>query len=244
MPIETIAYIGAALMVVLAYLAYRYWRATAAYARRARESHAQRALESYQAVPREAPEPSSETPAIDPSSGVSDPDHESDADSTEEQTNGAGPVAGFEEAADELPPDEPDVEPAADDIPHEPPETTEDDTTEHADLHQAGDEVKAETAQEREILDPELRLIDELEPRPAATDPESGRELTERLKELDEEIAALPSGVELIDLPILERRRVADRRRELMDDRAHLLAQRKRGTHRRGRRRNRKPRDG
>jgi hypothetical protein len=55
------------------------------------------------------------------------------------------------------------------------------------------------------------------------------------LRELDEQLAALPSGIELIDLPILERRRIADRREDLLSDRRRLLENSPRGSHRRGR---------
>jgi hypothetical protein len=91
-------------------------------------------------------------------------------------------------------------------------------------------------------MKPEYRLIEELEPRDT-----SSRAITETgsiaalLKELDEKLAALPSGIELINLPILERRRIADRREELLNDRELLLEQRKRGAHRRRRRPRTKP---
>jgi hypothetical protein len=57
------------------------------------------------------------------------------------------------------------------------------------------------------------------------------------LKDLNEQLAALPSGIELLDLPIVERRKVADRREDLLSDRARLLEQKKRGAHRRSRHR-------
>ena len=44
MDLEMLAYLGAALMIVLAYVAYRYWHATATYARRMRELHAHQAM--------------------------------------------------------------------------------------------------------------------------------------------------------------------------------------------------------
>ncbi len=86
-------------------------------------------------------------------------------------------------------------------------------------------------------LKTEYRLIEELEPRksPARTIEAAGSFAT-LLKELDEQLAALPSGIELIDLPILERRRIADRRQELLSDRERLLEQKKRGAHRRRKR--------
>ncbi|MGZ8754477.1 MAG: hypothetical protein ACXW15_04750 [Acidimicrobiia bacterium] len=85
-------------------------------------------------------------------------------------------------------------------------------------------------------MKPEYRLIEELEPRETSSRAinETGS-IAALLKELDEKLAALPSGIELINLPILERRRIADRREELLSDRELLLEQRKRGTHRRRR---------
>ncbi|MGZ5383255.1 MAG: hypothetical protein ACXWH0_04600 [Acidimicrobiia bacterium] len=85
-------------------------------------------------------------------------------------------------------------------------------------------------------MKPEYRLIEELEPRETSSRAinETGS-IAALLKELDEKLAALPSGIELINLPILERRRIADRREELLSDRELLLDQRKRGAHRRRR---------
>jgi hypothetical protein len=83
-------------------------------------------------------------------------------------------------------------------------------------------------------MKPEHRLIEELEPRTtshiAITDTGSVAAL---LKGIEEELAALPSGIELIDLPILERRRIAGRREELLSDRELLLEQKGRGAQRR-----------
>jgi len=225
---EIIAYIGAALMVVLAYLAYRYWRATAAFARRARESHAQRALESYQIAPLATPE----TPARETAPDAGPQASPKGVEAAGEDETGSATADQEPDEPDSAEQDPVDQEPAG-------PDSVEQDSVEEEPVDPGlvgGDDHAAGAPAEVEVLDPELRLIEELEPRPASIVVTSGREITEMLKQLDEEIAALPSGVELIDLPILERRRVADRRQELMNDRAHLLAQRKRGAHRRSRR--------
>jgi hypothetical protein len=84
---------------------------------------------------------------------------------------------------------------------------------------------------------PAYRLIEDLEPKGSAPQlDELQGPIAALLKELDEQLAALPSGIALIDLPIVERRRIADRREELLSDRELLLEEKKRGAHRRGRR--------
>ena len=90
-----------------------------------------------------------------------------------------------------------------------------------------------------DTLEQPYRLIEDLEPRGVST-PIANGSLSQLLKELDEQLEALPIGIELMNLPLLERRRVADRREDLMRDRAFLLEQRKAGAHRRRRRRRRK----
>jgi len=95
-------------------------------------------------------------------------------------------------------------------------------------------QANLEETLEKSLLTAEYRLIEELEPRGSSPPADPGS-IVALLKELDEQLAALPSGIELIDLPILERRRVADRREELLSDQARLLAQKKRGAHRRRR---------
>ncbi len=159
MPTEFLAYIGAAAMVVLAFLAYRYWRSTAAYAHRVRESHARQIRDSYRATA------ASEEVIPDP-----------EADLPEARTDQAVPSPAF-------------------------------------------------------------RLIEDLEPRQTTARASSLGPVAELLKELDEELAALPKGIELMNLPLLERRRVADRREQLTKDRSRLLDQPQKGNHRRSRRR-------
>lgn len=169
-------------MVVLAYLAYRYWRSTATYARRVREAHAERALESYRVTTEQA--------AARPEEPPTDPEAESAP-----ETEGV----------------EPPFDPAAD---------------------VADEEPNPDAAESNQ----ELRLIDELETRLASVETNKDRPVSDLLKELDAEIAALPSNVELIDLPTLERRRVANRRQALLNQRAALLQSRTSGAHRRKRR--------
>jgi len=247
MSTEAIAFIGAALMVALAYVAYRYWRSTATFARQVRESHAQRALESYRVAAEETPIDVQSEDQLDLEMSPDEPEVAAgSADETDEREPRIDSVDVDEPAAEQTPDEagtggerttQPaEQPPAAGDQHVRDDDHVLDDTAD--DIAEAGSEV------DHESLAPELRLIEELEPRTAAVPTDLDRAINERLRELDEEIAGLPSGVELIDLPILERRRVADRRQELMNDRASLLEQRKRGAHRRRRRGRRNPRNG
>ena len=191
MPTEILAYIGAAAMVVLAFLAYRYWRSTAAYAHRVRESHARQIRDSYRATA--ASEEVIPDPETDLSEAREDPaEHESEQ----------------QEAADE-------------------PEPT--------GLQNPGTEEDLDPDQA--VPNPAFRLIEDLEPRQTTVRASSLKPVAELLKELDEELAALPKGIELMNLPLLERRRVADRREQLTKDRSRLLDQPQKGNHRRSRRR-------
>lgn len=336
---EILAYLGAALMVVLAFLAYRYWHSTATFARRMRETHAHQfmgpstrtappgvdspaadlAVEAEDLVghspvdflseaaevasngdPEDAddPGPPSESdrddlptgpvaevqtvedgpggepvedrhpdnvqpgedaplaspatrtdptgaPSTDTENGMV-PGYESDsvtANNVEPETepipprtdSGSGlPIADDRDAGSfEVPePDsheteEQDGEPAA--------ETTDDRIVE-SDEATGNGSMEPDNGQESSNLKPEYRLIEELEPRNRSLDPPPAGSFTQLLKELDEQLAALPSGIELIDLPILERRRIADRREELLSDRELLLEEKKRGAHRRRKR--------
>jgi TATA-binding protein-associated factor Taf7 len=182
---EILAYLGAPLMVVLAFVAYRYWNSTASYALRMRESHARRPE-----LPADA--------SADPVEGASVEDVDAeDADSaTAEQEE-------QEEA-----------------VPNGTPETA----SEH---HAQQPEGESDGPEEAE--DPPG---DELKPDDSGQIGQATDSIAALIRTLDEQLAALPSGIELIDLPILERRRIADRRDELLSDRERVLAQKKRGAHR------------
>jgi hypothetical protein len=220
-------------MVVLAFLGYRYWRSTATFARRVRESHAERALESYRvstdrtaALRRDeapsdtGPEPEPAEPTPVPVDSVPDPEVV-DPSSSPPELDGDGA--------------------SGDDILDSSPEELDDHTADPTGHRQAGEGVVGEPVSLAGGTDneppPELRLIDELEPHHPRAAPDSDRPVSELLGELDAEIAALPSSVEMMDLPTIERRRIADRRQELMNQRAQLLT-RRRGSHRKRPRRN------
>ena len=328
MSVEILAYVGAAVMVVLAILAYRYFRSTATYARRVRESHfyqeqgplmvsAPTHLAPLQ-PPSPSAEPANEAPiSIPDASEIEETSTASDADPDEDATPGID--SGADDPTSESSPDETEpTQPVPDDIGEE--STVADDpespigepaqgTTELPDVLMSGQEpepVIEERAEEpvgeispgaaeaapiealdtetatpdepltaipdqppagQEDAEPEIsddgpeesvatvlnsataptpveanqqagyRLIEELEP-PADPSPlpEATGSIGELLKELDEQLAGLPSGIELIDLPILERRQVARRREDLLSDRTRLLEQKKRGAHRRRKR--------
>jgi hypothetical protein len=150
--LEFLAYLGAALAVVVAVMAYRYWRSTAPYALRVRESHARRMRESRLAA--------------------------------------------------------------------------------------SASEADESVVSDRALLGPVFRLIEDLESSSSPSHPpEPPGSVAGMLNDLNEQLAALPSGIELMDLPIVERRKVADRREKLLSDRARLLRQKKRGAHRRSRHR-------
>jgi len=195
-------------MVVLAFLAYRYWRSTAAYAHRVRESHARQVRDSYRATTGQPPLASSPSEEALPGSEADLPEAGEDpAERESEQPEAADETIELSGEADESEPtglrnidtEEEDVDP------------------------------------DQTIPNPAFRLIEDLEPRKATVRATNQKSVSDLLKELDEELAALPSGIQLMNLPLLERRRVADRREELTNDRARLLEQRKKGNHRRSR---------
>ena len=341
MDVEILAYIGAALMVVLAWLAYRYWQRTPTYARRMRESYAEQAMRPLlEPAPRndasvdaelhpdgttadfppidqpsevtdlaadetqeelaEAPSESNGVEDVLPTESIGDAsepeaatvDIDQQASMVEDQQTSPAVSTGetsveinaeaTEAAAPELvdsetlpagdrppidaaePADEvvaPIINGNEESVPYEhgsqeaaTPGDLEPDPAQPADgstqpeletTNELPADVPPEPAaaslpiEDREIseeipMKPEHRLIEELEPRTtsslAITDTASVAAL---LKEIDEELAALPSGVELIDLPILERRRIADRRERLLSDRELLLEQKGRRAQRR-----------
>lgn len=199
-PTEILAYLAAAAMVVLAFLAYRYWRSTAAYAHRVRETHARQVRDSYRATALSA----KVTPELEadlPEARADPAEHES------EQPEAADGTIELSREADQ-------------------PEPT--------GLQNIDPEEDVDP--DPQAHNPAFRLIEDLEPRKTTVSP-NPKSVPELLKDLDEELAALPSGIALINLPLLERRRVADRREELTEYRARLLEQRKRGNHRRSRNR-------
>ncbi len=278
MDLEILAYLGAALMVVLAFLAYRYWHSTATYALRIRESRAHQVM----SPPTGSALPGADSKAADVAAEEDDLMDPPPVDLLPEADDIAS-NEGAEEAHDPPPlaaghgeelPEEPiagvhEIEPAP--VEDEPRQESVDDVAEDEDdgsfaepgpqpdeADEGAGEPEAGVTDERIADDsaemstgsiewnnggapPDLktehRLIEELEPRrSSARTVEAVGSLATLLKELDEQLAALPGGIELIDLPILERRRIADRREELLRDRERLLEQKKRGAHRRRKR--------
>jgi len=257
---EILAYIGAVVMVVLAVLAYRYWRSTATYARRVRESQARQVreplvvsapiqparVESVANTGEAAEDPARDHALVESrnhegsAAPIAEPSHLAEENTA---AQGAGPPQAepAEEPTDPLtetasqPVDVGRSEPGEGQIP-----VTYD--LARTPLEPAAPPYPAEPVETPEEVLPRegFRLIAELDPRPVSsrfTEPTGS--IAALLKELDQQLVALPSGLELIDLPLLERRRVADRRRELLQDRARLLELRKQGAHRRrGRPRN------
>ena len=244
---EILAYLGAALMVVLALAAYRYWKSTASYALRMRESHArrlqQKADSSDPTPPDQAGDGSPEDDVLD----QDDPVAAEEPGTTPDPGVPAGtpveepPADGVAAAADMSPsagsigrvPDRVEnPEPAPDEA--EPPGTEKNAETTHG---SADDDPGTSAENPGDLPEVEDPQFDEHGRNDA---PEQiGRVETSTaalVRELDEQMAALPSGIELIDLPILERRRIADRREELLSDRRRLLEHSPRGTHRRRRR--------
>ncbi len=113
-PTELLAYVGAAAMVVIAFVAYRYWRSTATYARQVRESHARQRLESYRTsslLP--PPDPVTEPPHPADDGSDSPPDQSEDG-SAAEAVEKTSPVEPGELAAEEFSGDEEPSEDPAD----------------------------------------------------------------------------------------------------------------------------------
>jgi hypothetical protein len=303
-------------MVVVAFVAYRYWRSTATFARQAREARARQMLEAYQAssvLPSVAPvvEPFPEgeaggvvalevdegpveealeevdiaelavghvsdqsesepdvsdlegeipedagDPAMEETPGEAESAPEI-AETAEDAPESAGDPAG-EEASDEIEP-EAEIAPSDETLEdrladsettpeetQEVPEAAEGATVERVDkptpeLDEEPDEPEALGPERTDTVrtdafEPSIRLIEDLEPRRVST-PMANGSLSQLLKDLDEQLEALPIGIELMELPLIERRRVADRREDLIRDRARLLEERKGGAHRRRRRR-------
>jgi hypothetical protein len=174
-------------------------------------------------------EPASE----DPESAETESDDitlETDLDSTEDpgpdESQSPAPTTGQEDPGDD-PAEQPEQETTSG--------STEGVAAEDA---EGPEETPVPSSSEEEDLlqEPAYRLIDELEPRaPSSRVVEVSGSVAALLKELDEKLEALPSGIELIDMPVLERRRIADRREELLSDRQLLLEQKRRGAHRRRR---------
>jgi hypothetical protein len=204
--LEVLAYIGAALAVVVAVMAYRYWRSTAPYALRVRESHAREMRESRPAaaVATRASDESAVSAEIVATARELEPELRNPAEESPEiETN---------DAAATEPPEEPN-------------------TAERPD-------VESSDTPDTMLFKPAYRLIEDLESPSSPSRPtEPPGSVAAILKDLNEQLAALPSGIELLDLPIVERRKVADRREDLLSDRARLLEQKKRGAHRRSRHR-------
>jgi len=176
-------------------------------------------------------------------------DNEESAHPAEETGSTAQATVPDEPAQEE----KPDPVPDDNEAPDETTETMADDSAEHPggepptvttkdvaaeDTGGSEEEPLPSRAEDGEPLqDPAYRLIEDLEPKGSAAQlDELQGPVGALLKELDEQLAALPSGIALIDLPIVERRRIADRREELLSDRELLLEEKKRGAHRRGRR--------
>ncbi len=295
MDLEILAYLGAALMIVLAYVAYRYWHATATYARRMRELHAHQAMgplmgtapmaaagsatdveapeddtagpapadASPEAVEtagesepevaeKRAPAPGDEVdaPAPQPTSGTvkiepepveeelhdeSTGDHE--ADQPVEDAGGAIPETFSDPGSAEIEPTPAPGDESGREAPGSPGDDATDEQPAENESETGPGSIEPNNGEASTDLKPEYRLIEELEPRKRSSRTvEAAGSFAKLLKELDEQLDALPSGIGLIDLPILERRRVAQRREELLSDRARLLEQKKRGAHRRRKR--------
>ena len=198
-------------MVVLAMAAYRYWKSTASYALRMRESHARRL---QQKADSSAPTPNDRAGDGPPEDDVNDQD---DAVAVEEPGTASNQVETSEPA--------PDQEEVA----------SIDENTENS--HSSTDDDPSTSVENPgelpEVDDPQLdEHLRNDSPEPIGR---VGTSTAALIRELDEQLAALPSGIELIDLPILERRRIADRREDLLSDRRRLLENSLRGSHRRRR---------
>lgn len=206
MSLEVLAYVGAALAVVVAVMAYRYWRSTAPYALRVRESHAREIRESRlaAAVATRASDESVVSAEIVGATRELEPELRNPAEESPEiETNDAA-VSG--------PPEEPNT----------------------------SERLVAESSDTPDtvLFEPAYRLIEDFDLPSSPSSPTGPPgSVAAMLKDLNEQLAALPSGIELLDLPIVERRKVADRREDLLSDRARLLEQKKRGAHRRSRHR-------
>jgi hypothetical protein len=264
--LEILAYVGAALMVVLAILAYRYWHSTATYARRMREAYAHQRMrplvvsapthlapvdsELLSDETAEDPVPVGPTSATTGRTAAESP--EEPIESSPEADDATEP---FIEAAEEsvaettsaasleaepVPPNDSETsltEPAEDSTAPDAQTSADGSGDEPAEPAAASVQAESEETPDEAFLRAEYRLIEELEPRDGSSrSVEAAGSVAALLKELDEKLAALPTGIELFDLPVLERRRIADRRDELLNDRARLLEQKKRGAHRRRRR--------
>ena len=216
---EILAYLGAALMVVLALAAYRYWNSTASDALRMREKHAP---SLKQQADSSVPTPSDDSGDGSPEDDVHDQD---DAIAAEETGTTSNQVENSELAPDK-------AEPGGIDEKSE--------NSYGAVNDDPGTSVE-NPGELPEVEDPQL------DEHGRNGSPEQiglvGSSIAALVRDLDEQLAALPSGIELIDLPILERRRIADRREELLSDRRRLLEHSPQGSHRLRRRRRRRSRE-
>ena len=250
---EILAYVGAPLMVVLAFVAYRYWNATAGYALRMRESHARKLEPPAEASAPTAPEPveaasfEDDDPEIDDSVAAEQEasvPHSGARGGTaveEPSTDGvalagrmgvsAGPLGDVVDPAE--------TTEASRTGSAEPPGTETTNGTQETASEDHVEQPGEESGGPKEAEDPLVAAKEAEDPPDDGLKPnDSGQiggmtdSIAAVIKDLDEQLAALPSGIELIDLPILERRRIADRRDELLNDRERLLEKRKRGAHR------------